>query len=161
MSYKNAMAGLPLGGGKAVILADEGPDQDARNARRFGRAVDGPGGRYVTAEDVGMSVADMIEIAPDPISSPACRGGRRGRRRSRPAHSLGVFLGIKAAVKRALGKDSLAGLHIALQGAGSVATGCRPPRRAEGALSIADVDRPRRRSSPPRPAARSSARTRS
>ncbi|MES2902776.1 MAG: Glu/Leu/Phe/Val dehydrogenase dimerization domain-containing protein, partial [Pseudomonadota bacterium] len=63
MSYKNAMAGLPLGGGKAVILA--GPDRinSEDMLAAFGRAVDSLGGKYVTAEDVGMSVADMIEVA--------------------------------------------------------------------------------------------------
>ena len=121
MSYKNAMAGLPLGGGKAV---------------------DSLGGRYVTAEDVGISVADMIEIARNtkfvaglPVDS-AHVGGDPG-----PHTSLGVFLGLKAAVKRGLGKDSVNGLHIALQGAGSVATGVAMHAAAEGAkLSIADVD---------------------
>jgi leucine dehydrogenase len=96
----------------------------------------------VTAEDVGMSVADMIEIrrqtkfvAGLPVEGSAV-GGDPG-----PHTSLGVFLGIKAAVRRALGKDSLAGLHIALQGAGSVAGGVARHAAAEGArLSIADVD---------------------
>ena len=63
MSYKNAMAGLPLGGGKAVILARADRSKSADLLCAFGRAVDGLGGRYVTAEDVGMSVSDMIEIA--------------------------------------------------------------------------------------------------
>ena len=141
MSYKNAMAGLPLGGGKAVILADSDRTKTAELLAAFGRAVDGLGGRYVTAEDVGMSVADMIEVARQtkfvaglPVASGV--GGDPG-----PHTSLGVFLGIKAAVKRALGKDSLDGLHIALQGAGSVAGGVARHACAEGArLSIADVD---------------------
>ena len=141
MSYKNAMAGLPLGGGKAVILADSDRTKTAELLAAFGRAVDGLGGRYVTAEDVGMSVADMIEVARQtnyvaglPVDSGV--GGDPG-----PHTSLGVFLGIKAAVKRALGKDSLDGLHIALQGAGSVAGGVARHACAEGArLSIADVD---------------------
>src|SRR5213592_2099970 len=63
MSYKNAMAGLPLGGGKAVLLADASRTKTPEMLHAFGKAVDGLGGRYVTAEDVGMSVADMIEIA--------------------------------------------------------------------------------------------------
>jgi leucine dehydrogenase len=144
MSYKNAMAGLPLGGGKAVILA--GPDRAKSPAMlaAFGRAVDSLGGKYVTAEDVGMSVADMIEVARQtkyvaglPVETGV--GGDPG-----PHTSLGVFLGIKAAVKRALGKDSLDGLHLALQGAGSVAGGVARHAAAEGArLSIADVDQGR------------------
>ena len=142
MSYKNAMAGLPLGGGKAVILA---ADKDRRKSpdmlHAFGKAVDSLCGRYVTAEDVGMSVSDMVEIrrmTPFVAGLPAETGvgGDPG-----PHTSLGVFLGIKAAVKRALGRDSLNGIHIALQGAGSVATGVAMHAAAEGAkLSVADVD---------------------
>ncbi len=142
MSYKNAMAGLPLGGGKSVILADEAGNKSPDLLHAFGKAVGGLGGRYVTAEDVGMSVADMIEVrratqfVAGLPNSAGDVGGDPG-----PHTSLGVFLGIKAAVKRALGKDSLDGLHVALQGAGSVATGVALHACAEGArLSIADVD---------------------
>ena len=142
MSYKNAMAGLPLGGGKAVILADAERSKSPDLLHAFGRAVDHLGGRYVTAEDVGMSVADMIEVARSTRhvaglpNSAGDVGGDPG-----PHTSLGVFLGLKAAVKRALGKDSISGLHIAIQGAGSVATGVALHAAAEGAkLTIADVD---------------------
>src|SRR5436305_10567763 len=136
------MAGLPLGGGKAVLLADAGKHKTPDMLHAFGRSVDHLGGRYVTAEDVGMSVADMIEIARNTrfvAGLPAAGkdvGGDPG-----PHTSLGVFLGIKAAVKHALGKNSLSGLHVALQGAGSVATGVALHACADGArLSIADVD---------------------
>ena len=152
MSYKNAMAGLPLGGGKAVILADAARTKTPAMLAAFARAVNGLCGQYVTAEDVGMSVADMVAISKQtkfvaglPVGEGAV-GGDPG-----PHTSYGVFLGVKAAVKRALGKDSLAGLHIALQGAGSVASGFARRAAAEGArLSIADVDagkaqRPRQR----------------
>jgi leucine dehydrogenase len=141
MSYKNAMAGLPLGGGKAVIIADDNHPKTPEMLHVFGKAVDHLCGRYVTAEDVGMSVADMIEIrrqtpfvAGLPVEDDEV-GGDPG-----PHTSLGVYLGIKAAVRRALGKDSLNGLQIALQGAGSVATGVALHAAKEGArLSIADV----------------------
>jgi leucine dehydrogenase len=142
MSYKNAMAGLPLGGGKSVILADENRTKTPDLLHAFGKGVNGLGGRYVTAEDVGINVADMTEVARSTQyvaglpNSAGDVGGDPG-----PHTSLGVFLGIKAAVKWALGKDSLSGLHIALQGAGSVATGVALHACAEGArLSIADVD---------------------
>ena len=142
MSYKNAMAGLPLGGGKSVILANAERTKSTDLLHAFGKAVDHLRGRYITAEDVGMSVADMIEVHRSTQfvaglpNSPGDVGGDPG-----PHTSLGVFLGIKAAVKRALGKDGLEGLHIALQGAGSVATGVALHACAEGAnLSIADVD---------------------
>ena len=141
MSYKNAMAGLPLGGGKSVILADADRRKSPEMLAAFGKAVDRLGGRYVTAEDVGIGVEDMIEIrrqTPFVAGLPAETGvgGDPG-----PHTSLGVFLGIKAAVRRALGKDSLSGLQIALQGAGSVASGVAAHASNEGArLSIADVD---------------------
>ena len=142
MSYKNAMAGLPLGGGKAVILADSARTKTPAMLAAFAKAVDGLCGHYVTAEDVGMSVADMVAISEQtkfvaglPVAQGAV-GGDPG-----PHTSYGVFLGVKAAVQRALGKDSLSGLHIALQGAGSVASGFARRAAAEGArLSIADVD---------------------
>ena len=143
MSYKNAMAGLPLGGGKSVILADAGAHQDARHAPRVRQ-----GGRSSRRalrhrrrrrherrrHDRGRAL-DQVRRRPAQFSGGDV-GGDPG-----PHTSLGVFLGIKAAVKRALGKDSLDGLHIALQGAGSVATGVALHACAEGAkLSIADVD---------------------
>jgi leucine dehydrogenase len=142
MSYKNAMAGLPLGGGKSVLLADEERTKTPDMLHAFGKAIDHLGGRYITAEDVGMSVTDMIEIARSTKfvaglpNSGSDVGGDPG-----PHTSLGVFLGLKAAVKRALGKDDLSSLHIAIQGAGSVATGVALHAATEGAkLSIADVD---------------------
>ena len=142
MSYKNAMAGLPLGGGKAVILADPERSKSTDMLHAFGQAVDQLCGRYVTAEDVGMSVSDMIEIRRNTpfVAGLPVEGGDVGGDPG-PHTSLGVFLGIKAAVRHALGHDSLNGLHIALQGAGSVATGVAMHAANEGArLSIADVD---------------------
>ena len=145
MSYKNAMAGLPLGGGKAVIMADNAKTKTPEMLAAFGKAVAGLCGRYVTAEDVGVNVADMVAISKQtsyvaglPVAQGAV-GGDPG-----PHTSYGVYLGVKAAVRRALGKHSLQGLHIALQGAGSVAGGLARRAAAEGAkLSIADIDQGR------------------
>jgi leucine dehydrogenase len=142
MSYKNAMAGLPLGGGKAVILADKSRTKTPEMLAAYGRAVESIGGRYVTAEDVGMSVDDLVAISKRtkfiaglPVAEGEV-GGDPG-----PHTSYGVYLGVKAAAKRALGKDSLDGLHIAIQGAGSVAGGLARRAAADGArLSIADID---------------------
>jgi leucine dehydrogenase len=142
MSFKNAMAGLPLGGGKAVLLADPERTKSGEMLAAFGRAVEALCGRYVTAEDVGMSVADLVEVAKEtrhvaglPVEAGAV-GGDPG-----PHTSYGVFLGVKAAVRCKLGQDSLAGLHIAIQGAGSVAGGLARHAAAEGArISIADID---------------------
>lgn len=145
MSFKNAMAGLPLGGGKAVILADSNKTKTPEMLAAYGRAVEGLGGRYVTAEDVGMSVADMValsehtsHVAGLPVAAGSV-GGDPG-----PHTSYGVFLGVKAAVRRALGKASLAGVHIAIQGAGSVASGLARRAAAEGArITLTDIDRGR------------------
>ena len=142
MSYKNAMAGLKMGGGKGVILAPADGVKTPQMMAAFGRAVNQLGGRYITAEDVGINIQDMIEVSRQTkfvAGLPSVDGGVGGD--PGPHTSLGVFLGIKAAVRRALGKESVAGLHIALQGAGSVASGVALRAHAEGArLSIADVD---------------------
>ncbi|WP_265529560.1 Glu/Leu/Phe/Val family dehydrogenase [Sphingomicrobium marinum] len=143
MSYKNAMAGLPLGGGKAVILADAAKTKTPELLAAFGRAVDRLGGNYVTAEDVGMSVSDMIAISREtdfvaglPVDDAGEVGGDPG-----PHTALGVFLGLKAAVKRKLGRDTLDGVHVALQGAGSVASHLARHCAGEGArISVADID---------------------
>ena len=145
MSFKNAMAGLPLGGGKAVIVADEARTKTPEMLDAYGRAVERLGGSYVTAEDVGMSVADLVAVSKRtrfvsglPVAAGAV-GGDPG-----PHTSYGVYLGVKAAVRRKLGKDSLAGLHLAIQGAGSVAGGLARLAAKDGArISIADIDRGR------------------
>jgi leucine dehydrogenase len=145
MSFKNAMAGLPLGGGKAVILADPGRTKTAEMLAAYGRAVERLGGRYVTAEDVGMSVADMVALSSETrhvAGLPVAEGDVGGD--PGPHTSYGVFLGVKAAVRRALGKETLKGVHIALQGAGSVASGLARRAAAEGArITLADIDRGR------------------
>lgn len=142
MSYKNAMAELPLGGGKSVILAPADRSKGPQLLAAFGRAVESLCGRYITAEDVGMSVADMVEVRRQTqfVAGLPAEGSEVGGDPG-PHTSLGVFLGLKAAVRRALGKDSIEGLHIAMQGAGSVATGVAVHAAAEGAkLSVADID---------------------
>jgi len=145
MSFKNAMAGLPLGGGKAVILADESRSKTPEMLSAYGRAVDGLGGRYVTAEDVGMSVSDMVALSAHTrhvAGLPVAEGNVGGD--PGPHTSYGVFLGVRAAVKRALGKDSLAGVHLAIQGAGSVASGLARRAASEGArITLTDIDRGR------------------
>ena len=142
MSFKNAMAGLALGGGKAVILADKARTKTPEMLAAYGRAVERLCGAYVTAEDVGVGVPDLVEVSKQtryvsglPVAEGAV-GGDPG-----PHTSYGVFLGVRAAARRALGKDSLAGLHIAIQGAGSVAGGLARLAAKDGAkISIADID---------------------
>jgi leucine dehydrogenase len=108
----------------------------------YGKAIDGLGGAYITAEDVGINVADLVAVAKQTryVSGLPVASGKAGGDPG-PYTSYGVFLGVKAAVRRKLGKDSLSGLHIAIQGAGSVASGLARRAAAEGArLTIADVD---------------------
>ena len=143
MSFKNAMAGLPMGGGKGVILA-AAPGAKIAQAQleAFGRAVESLGGRYVTAEDVGMSEASMKTIAREtrhvsglPVAVGSA-GGDPG-----PSTAMGVYLGVRAAAKRALGADDMRGVHVAIQGVGSVGGGLARLLARDGArLTLADVD---------------------
>lgn len=145
MSYKNAMAGLAAGGGKGVILkAGTGAKSDAL-LEAFGDAIESLGGKYVTAEDVGMSDADMTVIARRtrftsglPVSGGAA-GGNPG-----PSTAQGVFVGIRAAVRHQLGRSDLTGVHVAIQGLGSVGGGVAERLAAAGAkLTVADIDEAR------------------
>lgn len=142
MSFKNAMAGLALGGGKGVILADADRRKGPALLQAYGAAVDSLGGRYVSAADVGITDADIMVISGETrhvTGLPAAHGRAGGD--PGPATADGVFLGLKAAVARALGKGDLAGVHVAIQGAGSVGGGLARRLAAEGArLTIADVD---------------------
>ena len=143
MSYKNAMAGLPMGGGKAVILAGPHGVKTPRMLAAFGDAIEALGGRYVTAEDVGMSEADMVAIAARtphvtglPSRDPAAAGGDPG-----PFTARGIYYGIRAAAAHKLGCEGVAGLHVALQGTGSVGGGVARLLAADGArLTLADID---------------------
>jgi leucine dehydrogenase len=142
MSYKNAMAGLPMGGGKAVVLLDAQRTKTPAMLAAFGDAVDALGGRYVTAEDVGASEADMVAIAertPHVCGLPVGEGDAGGD--PGPFTAFGIFLGIKAAVAHKLGSDSLKGVRVALQGVGSVGGGVARLLAKDGArLTVADVD---------------------
>ncbi len=143
MSYKNAMAGLPMGGGKAVILADKKSIKTPEMLAAFGRAVDALGGRYVTAEDVGISEADMVTVAKEtayvsglPVADGETAGGDPG-----PFTAMGIYHGIKAAVQHKLGKDDLRGVHVVIQGTGSVGGGVARLLARDGAkLTLADVN---------------------
>ncbi len=142
MSYKNAMAGLAMGGGKGVILADADGSKSAEMLRSFAQSVDSLGGRYVTAQDVGMSANDMIAIGAVTrhVSGLPPRAGGAGGDPG-PSTAFGIYLGIVAAAKRALAADSVDGVHIAIQGIGSVGSGVARMLASDGArLTIADAD---------------------
>jgi leucine dehydrogenase len=142
MSYKNAMAGLPMGGGKAVILSPADGIKDDRLIAAFGRAIESLNGRYVTAEDVGMTDADMVTISQETrhVSGLPVAGGHAGGDPG-PSTALGVYLGVKAAAARVLGSDSMRGVRVAIQGVGSVGGGLARLLAADGAvLTIADIN---------------------
>ena len=145
MSYKNALAGLPLGGAKAVLRRPEGDWDRVALFRAFGRAVEGLGGLYVTAEDVGTTVEDMQEVAT--VSrhvaglppAEGCAGGDPS-----PWTAKGVFDAMEVAAAFALGRG-LDGLTVAVQGTGNVgAELCRRLADAGARLVIADVSPVRR-----------------
>jgi leucine dehydrogenase len=143
MTYKNAVAGLRFGGGKAVILADDNVPKSPQLFRAFGRAVESLGGSYITAEDVGCSVEDMFYVNEETsyVSGLPQSGVGAGGDPS-PMTALGVFLGIEAAVRFRLGKDSLEGIRVAVQGVGHVGLNlCRLLHEAGATLVVADVNR--------------------
>ncbi len=137
MSYKNAMAGLPLGGGKAVIIGDSRTDKTESLLRAFGRAVHALGGRYRTAEDVGMGVPDLDIIGLE-TSYALGRTGSAAQTVGDPSPftARGGLAAIRAAVKHKLGRDSLAGLTIAIQGTGHVGAHLARLLAAEDALLL-------------------------
>ena len=124
MTYKAALAGLPQGGGKSVILGDPRHDKTPELIRAMGRFVDSFGGAYVVAEDSGTSVADIRLMAEQTrhvgglADAKAVAAGRTGD--PSPATALGTFIGLKAAVKAQLGLEDLTGLRVAVQGVGNV-----------------------------------------
>ena len=144
MSYKNALAGLPFGGGKAVLQRPAGSFDRAALFRVFAEAVADLGGRYITAEDVGTTVADMQVVREHTRhvaglnAAPGMAGGDPS-----PWTALGVFLSMQAAAERTLGSD-LRGRKVAVQGLGHVGGElCRLLARAGARLIIADIDRRR------------------
>jgi leucine dehydrogenase len=140
MSFKNALAGLPFGGGKAVIIGDS-RRKTPQLFEAFGRFIDTLGGVYITAEDVGTTTADMEQVAKQTsfVTGLHRRGGEFGGDPS-PKTALGVFLGIRAAAKFRWGRSDLAGLRVAVQGVGGVGYHLCRLLAAEGAvLRVADV----------------------
>ena len=120
MSYKNAMADLPLGGGKAVIWGNSRTDKTPDLFRALGRAINALDGRYWSAEDVGVSVHDMAFAAEETRYVSGLSTGKAASGDPSPVTAKGVFLGLKAAALRAFGTDDLTGRTIAVQGVGHV-----------------------------------------
>lgn len=137
MTYKSALANLPLGGGKAVIIKPKTPYNRTLYLQQFGKFVNELNGRYITAMDSGTDLADMDIIATQTpfVASASVHGDPS------PMTADGVFHGIEASVKFKLGKDSLEGLHIAIQGLGHVGSNLAAQLHAAGvSLTVADVN---------------------
>src|SRR5687767_2881228 len=138
MTYKNAVAGLNLGGGKAVIFGDNRTSRREMLFRAHGRFVDSLGGRYITAEDVGTSPADMdfVYMETDHVAGLQGRSGDPS-----PVTARGVFRAVQASAKQRWGSDDLAGRHVAVQGLGHVGYYlCGELTRAGARLTVTDID---------------------
>lgn len=141
MTYKNAAAGLNIGGGKAVIIGDPSKDKSPELFRAFGRFVQSLNGRYITAKDVGTTEEDMdlIHIETDFVTGASQGSGSSGD--PSPVTAFGVYKGMKATAKEAFGSDSLEGKTIAIQGVGNVAYKLCEYLHNEGAkLIVTDIN---------------------
>ncbi|MFN3858585.1 MAG: Leu/Phe/Val dehydrogenase [Caulobacter sp.] len=140
MSYKNAMAGLELGGGKSVIIGDSRRDKTPALFQAFGRAVERVGGQYWTAEDVGVSPADLEEARKETRYVAGLEGHAAASGDPSPVTAEGVFRGVRLCVERAYGRD-LKGVTVAIQGVGHVGAYLAGKLHAAGArLVITDVN---------------------
>lgn len=141
MTYKASAAGLNLGGGKAVIIGDPKTDKSEGLFRAFGSFVNSLGGSYITAEDVGTTVKDMEYVfseTPYVTGIPEALGGSGD---PSPYTAYGVLMSIKASVKEKMSKDSLEGVHVAVQGLGNVGRNLVKYLVDEKAqVTVADID---------------------
>jgi len=122
MTYKSAMAGLDLGGGKAVLIGDVNQLKNEAYLRKYGQFIESLNGKYITAPDVNSTMNDMVYIAKETqyvVGLPALYGGSDD---PSLATAYGVYIGIKAAAKHLYGDDSLTGKKIGVQGLGKVGT---------------------------------------
>ncbi|MFN4122455.1 MAG: Glu/Leu/Phe/Val family dehydrogenase [Flavobacteriales bacterium] len=120
MTYKAAVTGLNLGGGKAVIIGDARTQKSEALMRRFGKFIDSLSGKYITAEDVGVSTKDMEYIAMETNHVTGLPESMGGGGDPSPVTAYGVYLGMKASAKERYGNDSLSGKKILVQGVGKV-----------------------------------------
>ena len=138
MTYKNAMAGLTMGGGKSVIIGDAKTIKSEALFKAFGQALNNLAGRYLSAEDVNITTDD-IAIANTVTPYVTGTEGKSGN--PAPFTALGTFLGLKAAVKFKLGRDDLQGLKVSVQGLGSVGyTLCEHLHSAGAKLIVTDIN---------------------
>lgn len=138
MTYKSAVAGINLGGGKSVIIGDNKRADREALFRAHGRFIETLGGRYITAEDIGTSPADMeyIKLETDHVAGLLGLSGDPS-----PVTGYGVYVGMKAAARERWGSDSLGGKTVAVQGAGKVAYYLMQHLHADGAkIIVTDID---------------------
>lgn len=141
MTYKNAAAGLDVGGGKAVIIGDPARDKSEALFRAFGRLLESLGGRYVTTTDVGTTVPDLDIIRHETVHVTGCSPAMGGSGDTSIMTGVTVHRGMRAAAEVAWGSRSLAGRTVLVQGAGKVGRQLMGHLRDEGAvLLVADVD---------------------
>ena len=144
MTYKAAITGLNIGGGKAVIIGDAKTQKTPELMRKFGSFVHSLSGRYITAEDIGMETRDMDivrDVTPYVTGISESRGGSGN---PSPITAYGVFMGMKAAAKYKYGSDNLAGKKILVQGIGHVGETLVEHLTKEGAIvTITDINRER------------------
>ncbi len=141
MSYKNAMAGLSLGGGKAVILRPNTNFDRIALFEAYGRAVESVGGKYITAEDVGVSPDDMRIIKTQTDFVAGLDDGPAASGDPSPVTAEGVFRSIKVAVRHKMRRGSLEGLRVAVQGLGHVGYGlCKHLHAAGVHLIVTDIN---------------------
>ncbi|HKE72817.1 MAG TPA: Glu/Leu/Phe/Val dehydrogenase dimerization domain-containing protein [Acidimicrobiales bacterium] len=141
MTYKHAVCGNDLGGGKAVILGDPGTLRSEALLRAYGRFVEGLSGRYLTAEDVGTTQADMDVIQRETAFVTGVSESLGGSGDPSPATAWGVLWSMKAVAERLWGAPSLNGRHVCISGVGKVGAALAEHLATEGAkLTVADVD---------------------
>ena len=144
MSYKNAAVGLPLGGGKAVIIGDPVTDKTPALLHAMGRAIDSLEGRYWTAEDMGMSPADMAEVARGTRHVAGRDQGDHASGDPSPVTARGVYTAMQAGAIQIWGKADLAGRVVGVQGLGHVGWQiCQRLHTAGARLVVADMDETR------------------
>ncbi len=141
MTYKSALAGLPFGGGKAVLLGDPTRDKTPELLRAFARCIDELGGRYIVGEDMNVSVYDVREMQRYTRHVAGLIEGEHAGGNPSPFTARGVFMGIRAAVRHRSGRDALDGVRVAVQGVGSVGRAlCELLHEAGAQLVVADLD---------------------
>ena len=144
MSYKSAITGLNLGGGKAVIIGDSKLDKTPELILKFGEYVNSLSGRYITAEDVGTTTEDMDLIRTVTPYVTGISESKGGSGNPSPVTAYGVFMGMKAAAKYKFGTDNLSGKRVLVQGIGHVGETLVDYLTKEGALvQITDINKGR------------------